>query len=131
MASILGRQVTSWPKGVLDYTIQGTGLIEPSPGFDGYAVAGSGYRRAPQEISTITVLVGDIAAVETLCLDYHGLSMQMGTIVDQFGRIFDGCIVMSAIARPVETVITGTYWIVTEWRVMLPTIRPAAPSSVT
>jgi hypothetical protein len=122
MASILGYTVTSWPKGVIKYPTQRIGTIQPQPGFDGIALAQSGWVIDPLPVQTLTRLV-DFTAADALCKVYHALHAKTGRIVDQFGRTFDDVTVMAIMATPMNTI--GASLVIADWVLIFPTTRPA------
>jgi hypothetical protein len=122
MASILGYTVTSWPVGNLRYPVQRIGLVQPAPGFDGLAVATSGWVSDPQRVVTLTQAADPILG-DRLIQAYHALHRQVGTIVDQWPRTFTDATIISVVADMYRTGL-GYVLVQAEWMILLPTVRP-------
>lgn len=123
MATILGYPITSWPRGILRHASQRIGSIDPAPGFDGVALAASGWVNPPQQVSTITVLSGTINTADALCRAYQALHAKVGTVTDQLGRTWADVTVMGVIATPIQTYSPSTCWVMADWVLLVPTVR--------
>lgn len=126
MASILGYTVSSWPRGILQHAVQRIGSIEPAPGFDGIALAASGWVNPPQRVSTITVVSGTISSADALCKSYQALHAKIGTVLDQLGRTWSDVTVISCLAHPIQTYNPSVCWVMAEWTLLIPTVRLSA-----
>lgn len=122
-ASILGYPVSSWPRGILRHAIQRIGTIEPAPGFDGVALAASGWVNPPQEVSTITVVSGTIGTADALCKVYQALHAKVGNVTDQLGRFWADVTVMKVVATPIQTYSPSVCWVMADWLLLVPTVR--------
>ncbi len=123
MASILGYTVSSWPRGILMHAGQRIGAIEPAPGFDGLAIAASGWVNPPQQVSTITAVSGGIGNADALIIAYHKLHRQVGTVNDQLGRTWADVTVMRCSAYPMQTYNASIVWVMADWLLAIPTVR--------
>ncbi len=123
MASILGYTVSSWPRGILQHATQRVGTIEPAPGFDGVALAASGWINPPQQVSTITVVNGSIGTADALCKAYQALHAKVGAVNDQLGRTWADVTVVRVICTPIQTFSPSICWVMADWILLIPTVR--------
>lgn len=128
MASILGETITAWNEGRIEHAHIRAAPIEPDPGFDGVAVVSSGWVAEPLTVVTTTRVAGDIVAANAKELAYQRLQKpgrNVGTVVDQHGRSWPNCTVVSVRTTPLATESASVWHVRAEWLIVPPTVRPS------
>jgi len=124
MASIHGQPVTTFI-GRLHKAEQRIGLIQPMPGFDGYAVGKSGWAAEPVEVRTLTTVNTGQTAAEQLEERYRALHGVVGTVIDSLGRFWPNVTVLNVRTELHRTVETNVFTVLAVWRLLPETRRPA------